>query len=126
MMRKIKLHALALGVTLFAPLAAFAQQYSCQANSYASGTVEALICRINTIVKFLIPVLILGAVAWFIVGVIKFMTAHDAEEKGTARSTMIHGIISFAVILGLWGLVAILTTTFTGGQGQGPQGFPTF
>jgi hypothetical protein len=41
---------------------------------------------------------------------------------------MIHGIIGFAVILGLWGLVNILLHTFglQGGSGAVQNQFPTF
>lgn len=77
-----------------------------------SGTISGVICTIYHIIQIVIPVLILGAVAYFIWGIVQFITAGDAEEKSAARGTMVHGIIGFAVILGLWGLVNILLTTF--------------
>lgn len=111
------------------PAVTFAQNaaVSCANNIYAKG-IEDVICRIYRIIKIIIPVLILGAVAWFIWGIIQFLTAHDAEEKGDARGMMIHGIIAFAVILGLWGLVNILLSTFglEGSNVGGPGALPTF
>lgn len=122
-----------LGATLagaVAPIVAFAQTTSsttavCVTNSYQAG-VQDVICRIYSIIKIIIPVLILGAVAYFIWGIIQFVIAGDAEEKSGARSVMIHGIIGFAVILGLWGLVNILLSTFGVGNSAGPGILPTF
>ncbi|MBP6884673.1 MAG: hypothetical protein KBC17_02495 [Candidatus Pacebacteria bacterium] len=114
-------------VGAFAPIVAFAQSGPV-CLGVGMGRLEGIICKIYDLIKIAIPVLILGAVLWFIWGIVKFMTAHDAEEKGAARGTMIHGIIGFAVILGLWGLVLLLLNTF--GIGSGGQNitteFPTF
>ncbi len=117
-------------VGLVAPFLAMAQTSSsstsvCVTNSYQAG-VQDIICRIYSIIKIIIPVLILGAVAYFIWGIIQFVIAGDAEEKSGARSVMIHGIIGFAVILGLWGLVNILLSTFGVGNSAGPGILPTF
>ena len=119
----------AAAAALVLPVVAFAQNsaVSCANNIYQKG-IEDVICRVYRIIKIVIPVLILGAVAWFIWGIIQFLTAHDAEEKGQARGMMIHGIIAFAVILGLWGLVNILLSTFglEGSNVGGPGALPTF
>jgi len=100
-------------LSILAPLSAFAQSsISCTVRNYGLGTLEGIICKVYQLIKIAIPVLILGAVAWFIWGIVKFITASDAEEKSQARGTMLHGIIGFAVILGLWGLVTLLLSTF--------------
>ncbi len=111
-------------VTLLSPLAVFAQTVCVGSARY--GTVDAVICRIYDIIKIVIPVLIIGAVAYFIWGIVQFITASDSEEKGNARGMMIHGIIGFAVILGLWGLVNILLSTFGVSNAGGPGQLPTF
>ena len=121
----------ATAVSVLAPIIAFAQgsaPVTCATTGGgATNTLGDIICRINGLLQLAIPVLILGAVAWFIFGIVKFMTAHDAEEKGAARGTMIHGIIGFAVIIGLWGLVKILLGTFSVGTGAvNTNAFPTF
>lgn len=87
-----------------------------------------VICVIYGLIKIIIPVLILGAVAYFIWGIVQFIGSHDAEEKSQARNTMVHGIIGFAVILGLWGLVNILLSTFNlnGTNAAGPGVLPSF
>lgn len=128
---KNKIAVVGAGIVSFvAPFLAMAQTSSsatavCTSNVYQAG-VQDIICRIYAIIKILIPVLILGAVAYFIYGVIMFVIAGDGEEKGSARSVMIHGIIGFAVILGLWGLVNILLSTFGIGNSAGPGILPTF
>jgi hypothetical protein len=94
----------------------------------ASGTfgLTHVICVVYGLIKIVIPVLILGAVAYFIWGIVQFIGSSDAEEKTAARGTMVHGIIGFAVILGLWGLVKILLTTFNVNNNMGPDTLPSF
>ena len=114
--------------SLTLPVLAFAQVGSIAqcANGGAPG-ISSIICTIYRIIQIVIPVLILGAVAYFIWGIVQFITAHDAEEKGEARSSMVHGIIGFAVILGLWGLVNVLLSTFSLNNGATPvNSFPVF
>ena len=116
------------------PLLTLAQTISGQpsgipASDCAGGGVPGLthiICIGYGLIKIIIPVLILGAVAYFIWGIVQFITASDAEEKGAARGAMVHGIIGFAVILGLWGLVNILLSTFGVNNATGPGQLPSF
>ncbi len=108
--------AVSVGLIAIVPLMAFAQvsaNGTCgNVTTGAGGGISGIICTIYGIIKIAIPVLILGAVAYFIYGVIKFVIAGDAEEKSEGRTMMINGIIGFAVIIGLWGLVYVLLTTF--------------
>ena len=86
-----------------------------------------ILCTAYNIIKIVIPVLILGAVAYFIWGIVEFITAKDAEEKSKSRGQMIHGIIGFVVILGLWGLVNVLLNTFSLNNNQGASlNLPSF
>ncbi len=117
--------------SLLAPLSVFAQNpttsQQCSGRGF-DGSLVGIVCKVYQLIQIVIPVIILGAVAWFIWGIVKFMTSTDAEEKSAARSTMIHGIIGFAVILGLWGLVSLLLNTFgigTGGGGGVEYRLPT-
>ncbi len=123
---KKKLAALgSAAVTALLPLAALAQVNPTGTCSGVYYGIEAVICKIYSIIKVIIPVLILGAVLFFIYGVIKFVIASDAEEKGAGRTIIIWGIIGFAVIVGLWGLVNILTSTF-GLQNTPAPNLPVF
>lgn len=114
----------ATGVSLLLPLLTYAQTIT-QCSNPTPG-IASVICTIYRIIQIVIPVLILGAVAYFIWGIVQFITAHDAEEKGQARGAMVHGIIGFAVILGLWGLVNILLRTFSVDNATGPGILPVF
>lgn len=70
---------------------------------------------INTINNVLVPVLfaiafivfLWGAFQTFIVGA----TSDDAKEKG--KSLMLWGLVGFFVMVSIWGLVNILTGTFS-------------
>lgn len=102
-MKKIK--ASLLGLSLLSPVLAFAQ----------TGTADAgsIFNKISSIVSALIPFLITIAIIWFIVGVIKFVIAKDDGTKEKGRSVMISGIVGLFVILAVFGLVRVLTNTFS-------------
>jgi len=117
-----------MGASMFLPLIASAQSLAAQCLGQAGrgDSLESVVCTIYRLIRIVIPVLILGAVAYFIWGIVKFISS-DGEEKEAGRGMMINGIVAFAVILGLWGLVYILLNTFgvrTGGVNEGT--FPTF
>lgn len=99
---------------------------TCAPGTFNPSGLENLICRVYSIIQIVIPVLILAAVAYFIYGVVKFVIAGDAEEKGEGRTMMINGIIGFAVIIGLWGLVRILLSTFGVNEGGAAPILPSF
>jgi hypothetical protein len=120
----------AIALSAFAPVLAFAQVSSsstavCNTNSANAG-IETVICQIYRIINIAIPVLILFGVAYLIYGIIMFVIAGDGEEKGNAKSVMIHGIIGLAVIFSIWGLVRILQSTFGLSNSSGPGVLPTF
>lgn len=109
----------ALGVSIIIPKLAFA--YTC---TYAAGTLGAIMCTVVNLLNIAIPLLITLGVAWFIWGVVSYITAKDEEKKGAARSTMIHGIIGLFVMVCVWGLVNILATTFDVQSGGSSQALP--
>lgn len=109
------------------PVVVFAQDLATQCAVVGGGTIDSLACRVYSIVRIVIPLLILIAVAYFIFGVFKFIRGDSDDEKKAGKATMINGIIGFAVILGLWGLVSIVLNTAGVGGGSVNQGaFPTF
>ncbi len=75
-------------------------------------TIGGLLCKLAEIFGAVIPVLVALGVVYFVWGVITYVIASDEEAKKAGRNRMIYGIIGLAVIIGLWGLVAILRTTF--------------
>ena len=85
---------------------------------------QSLIGSAKALLDQLVVFLIALAVVWFILNVIRYTMSSDEEKKGAAKSQMIMGIIAIAVIVSIWGLVAILqgifgvNTTGVGGVNQ--------
>lgn len=92
--------------TLLTPVFAFAQQ-----------NVNGILLRFRDILNTLMPILIIFAVVWFIITVIKFIMAKDDGERGEARSGIINGLIGIFVIVALWGLIAVIGNTLGIQQG---------
>lgn len=82
-------------------------------------TVFNLLGTISQIMNVVIPILITLAVLYTIWGVIKYATAKEAEDQAEGRRVIISGIIGLFVIVSIWGLVAVLNSTF--GINQGGQ-----
>ena len=111
----------------FAPLVVLAQTTGGTPTSCQSGTIttiQGLLCKFSEILNAVLPVLIALGVVYFVWGVVTYVIASDEEAKKTGRNRIILGIIGLAVIIGLWGLVAILKNTFGLGNVQNIN-FPT-
>ena len=80
--------------------------------SEAVGTVGNIICRIGYLLNRIIPVLISLGVIYFIWGVVQYMIGGDEEKKKKGKEKIIYGIIGLVVIVGMWGLVNLVTSTF--------------
>lgn len=66
-----------------------------------------------TLVQSIIPLLLTLAVAGFIWGIIQYFLNPDNEEKRKkGKSFMIWGLIALFVMISIWGLVGVLTSTF--------------
>ncbi len=102
------------GLVLALPVLAFAQQQPCPA-----GTLFGVLCTIGRILSSIVPILIALGVVYFIWGVISYILSSDEEAKKAGRNKIIYGIIGLAVIVGMWGLVNILGTTFGVGSNSG-------
>lgn len=85
----------------------------------------AIITFVNS---YLVPLFFAIAFVMFLWGVVKYFFIHgdqDAErEKG--RWFIMWGIIGFVVILSLWGLVNVVTSTLGLQSGAGSPTPPTF
>lgn len=79
----------------------------------SAATISDIINNISSIVKLLVPLLIAIALVFFIVGVIKYITAGaDEEKRKEARNTIIYGVIGLFAIVAVWGLVEVISSTF--------------
>ena len=93
-----------------------------------SGTVDTingLLCKISELLGAVVPVLMALGVVYFVYGVVMYVIADDEEAKAKGRNTIIAGIVGFAVIIALWGLVRILVKTFVPSQNNSTIVLPT-
>lgn len=67
---------------------------------------------IGGLIRPVVPLLIGLAVVLFIYGVIIFMFSDGGEKKEDGKSYMIWGIVGIFVMVSVWGLVAVLQSTF--------------
>jgi hypothetical protein len=110
---------------IFLTLVLFFPSVTSAAQSYCAGvgssiSIEKGGVAVGDVLKFgtcliqqsVIPLMFAIAFFMFIYGVIKFIREEKAEEKEKGRQFMLWGIISFAVMFGVWGFVAIFNNTF--------------
>ena len=86
-----------------------------------SGGIHSLTDLINfftcTLINAVVPLLVTLAVVGFIYGIIQYFLYPDNEEKRKAgKNFMFWGIITLFVIVSVWGLVRIFSTTFLDGS----------
>lgn len=114
-----KLFKLFTGLSIFAlPALALAQGTYAGVNNNFTGfevtgtDASDILGTISSIFGVLIPILVTFAVIYVIIGVIRYATASDEETQTTARKSIISGIIALFVIVSIWGLVAVINSTF--------------
>ena len=105
---KSKLMVLSGFVVGLTPVVASAATLDCA----TKGTIVYMVCQVTTIVTSLVPILMALGVIYFIYGVATYVIAADAEAQKAGRDRMIFGIIGLVVIVAIWGLVSVLTSTF--------------
>jgi len=76
------------------------------------GGLLFIICKLGELLSAVIPVIVALGVVYFVYGVVTYVIASDEEAKKSCKNRVIYGLIGFAVIIGLWGLVYIVTDTF--------------
>jgi uncharacterized membrane protein (GlpM family) len=92
------------------PIWALAANATCSSNLLTP--IEGVICTIGKILNTVIPVLIVLGVLYFVWGVVAYVIGNDEEAKKKGRNRIIYGIIGLVVIVGMWGLVNLVTSTF--------------
>jgi hypothetical protein len=95
---------------VLSPMITFAAGPSCPTNG-----IGKVICQIQHILNSIIPVIVMLGVVYFVWGVVQYVIADGEEAKKKGKDVMIYGVIGFAVIAGLWGLVNIVVKTFFSG-----------
>ena len=112
---KKKLFVLSSLVLGLSPLAVLAQVGTTSGSTVCNPTVQNIgdmICRLGSLLNKVVPVIIVLGVVYFVWGVVSYVIASDEEAKKSGKNRMIYGIIGLVVIVGMWGLVAIVANTF--------------
>ncbi len=79
--------------------------------------IGGVMCSIQKLLNSAIPLMLTLGVVFFVWNVVQYVISDSEEAKTKGRDHMVYGIIGFAVILGLWGLVNLVVRTFNiGGQ----------
>ncbi|MCX6715885.1 MAG: hypothetical protein NT077_02575 [Candidatus Taylorbacteria bacterium] len=87
--------------------------------------VNSLAYKLTGIGNTIIVILIAVAVIYLVYNILMFIVKAGSEDRKTYQSGVLWGIVGLAVILSIWGLVAILTNTFGTSGSQGPtQQYP--
>jgi hypothetical protein len=74
--------------------------------------IEDLILQFKDILNSIVPVLVALGIVYFVWGVVQYVIADGEEAKKKGKDRIIYGVIGFAVIVSLWGLVNIVVNTF--------------
>jgi hypothetical protein len=91
------------------PLSVFAQTVN---TTYQGGGVGGLLKWFSGILSLAVPVIIALAVVWFIFSIFMYVIASNEEGKAKAKGQIIWGIVGLFIIVSVWGLVGILSSTF--------------
>ena len=90
----------------FTPLLTFAQ------GAVNSTNASDIITKISNLLGAVLPVLVALGVIYFVWGVVQYFIRDSEEAKEKGKDRIIYGIIGLVVIVGMWGLVRIVTNTF--------------
>ena len=81
------------------------------------GGILGLLTSASDLINRLIPFVIALTVLIFLWGIFKFVIAGgDGEARKEAQGYIIWGIVALFVMVSVWGLVSILTSTFFSGS----------
>ncbi len=107
------LKATIVGIALFAPALAFAQDLT------------GVLSTLNVLVGAATPIVVALALVYFFWGLGNFILNSGNEEKRkSAIEIMIYGIIALFVMVSIWGIVNVLQSTFLQGASNGPIQVP--
>jgi succinate dehydrogenase hydrophobic anchor subunit len=83
------------------------------AQSYQPGLgIGGLFNFASEILNRVVPLIIAVAVVFFIYQVFRYTISSDEEARKAAKTDIIWGIVGLFIMVSVWGLVAILQSTF--------------
>lgn len=101
----------------FTPIISFATFFPFLVYAEGVNSANDAITKITGFLGAIIPLLVAIGVVYFVWGVVQYVIADGEEAKKKGKDRIIYGIIGFALIIGLWGFVNLIVSTFSlGGQ----------
>ncbi len=80
----------------------------------AAGELQNIVRTLKSLADAIVPLFMVVAVAVFLWGIIKFITAGGDEEKKTgAKNYIIYGLIGIFVMVAFWGIIQLVAGTFS-------------
>jgi hypothetical protein len=74
-----------------------------------------LVAMFIDMIKTLVPLVVGLTLLYFIWGIFQLVRSNSEDSRKEAIGVITYGIISLFVMISVWGLVNILTSTFFGG-----------
>ncbi len=62
--------------------------------------------------RMIVPLLMAIGGLVFVVGMVKFITSGESEERAEGKKFMIWGIVGFAVVFSVWGILTLFNQSF--------------
>lgn len=82
---------------------------------------SSLVAMFIGMIKTLVPLVVGLTLLYFIWGIFQLVLSNSEDSRKEAVGVITYGIVSLFVMVSVWGLVSILTSTFFGGSLIIPQ-----
>jgi hypothetical protein len=82
---------------------------------------RSLVALFIDMIKTLVPLIVGLTLLYFIWGIFQLVRSNSEDARKEAIGVITYGIVSLFVMISVWGLVSILTSTFFGGGLVIPQ-----
>lgn len=91
----------------------------------ALADLQGIVTTIKSLADSIVPLFMVVAVAVFLWGIVRYITAAGDEEKAkSARGYIIYGLIGIFVMVAFWGIIQVVAGSFSistePGQFQAP------
>ena len=89
--------------------------------SAAAYDFRSLVTLFIDMIKTLVPLIVGLTLLYFIWGIFQLVRSNSEDARKEAIGVITYGVVSLFVMVSVWGLVSILTSTFFGGGLVIPQ-----
>ncbi|MDQ5912326.1 MAG: hypothetical protein QG568_541 [Patescibacteria group bacterium] len=89
--------------------------------SAAAYDFGSLVAMFIGMIKTLVPLIVGLTLLYFMWGIFQLVASNSEDSRKEAIGVITYGIVSLFVMISVWGLVSILTSTFFGGGLVIPQ-----